>query len=91
VARMKLEPTTEEHQLELAGKHKQRVTHRLDHDFGIDLCVTTEMIASVKKRRRTYEALVIDGLQYLTPKDLARVVLLVGIDSLWRSYPKICV
>jgi hypothetical protein len=78
---------TQKRQLELAEKHKRRVSERLDHD--LDLCSTTEMVASVKKRRRTHEALVIDGLQYLTPKDLARVALLVGILSLWRSYPKI--
>ena len=87
MARVKVQPMTEERQLELAQKHKRRVSERLDHD--LDLCSTTEMVKAVKSRRRTHEALVIDGLQYLTPKDLARVVLLVGILSLWRSYPKI--
>jgi SpoVK/Ycf46/Vps4 family AAA+-type ATPase len=86
MARMKVPLDTQEHQLELARKHKRRVNEKLDHD--LDLCSTTEMIALVKSRRRTHEALVINGLQYLTPKDLARVVLLVGILSLWRSYPK---
>jgi hypothetical protein len=88
MGRMKVQLTTQEHQDELARKHKQRVTYKLDHDFGIDLMCTTELVASVKKHRRMYDGLVIDGLQYLTPKDMARVVLLVGILSLWRCYPR---
>ena len=87
VPKMKEKPMTEKRQLELAEKHKRRVSERLDHD--LDLCSSTEMVKTVKSHRRTYEALVINGLQYLTPKDLARTALLVGILSLWRSYPKI--
>lgn len=87
MSRMKVHLDTQEHQFELARKHKRRVSEKLDHD--LDLCSSTEMVKTAKSHRRTYEALVINGLQYLTPKDLARVVLLVGILSLWRSYPKI--
>jgi len=84
---MKVQIMTEERQLEVARNHKRRVNRKLDHD--LDLCGTTEMIASIRSRRKTYEALVINGLQYLTPKDLARVSLLVGTLSLWQAHQKI--
>jgi len=87
--KMKLRPTTDEHQLELARKHRQRINRRLDSDGLKTLCVTTELIAGVRAHRQTYEAQVINSLQYLTPKDLARLGLLAGILSLWKAYPKI--